>query len=110
MKLPKVISHTRVVLELFKGICHKMCMFYVNELIKSLALFLGLFRKVFLNKNPHTKRFNNFELCELSVSEANIFYIYIYLYILDRMNAVSIILNDLTNKYRTGKCKKYLQV
>lgn len=47
MRLPKVISHTRVVLELFKGICHKMCMFYVNELIKLLALFLGLFMKVF---------------------------------------------------------------
>lgn len=56
-----------------------MCMFCVNELIKLLALFLGLFRKVFLNKNPHTKRFISFELCELSVSEANIL-IYVFIY------------------------------
>lgn len=73
MRLPKVISHTRVVLELFKGICHNLCLVYVNELIKLLALFLGLFRKVFLNKNLHTKLFSSFELHELSVSEANIF-------------------------------------
>lgn len=73
MRLPKVISHTRVVLELFKGICHKMCMFYGNELMKLLALFLGLFRKVFLNKNPHTKRFSSFELSEISVSAADIY-------------------------------------
>lgn len=50
-----------------------MCMFYVNEVIKLLALFLGLFRKGFLNKNPLTKRFNSIELHELSVSGANIF-------------------------------------
>lgn len=70
-----------------------MCMFCVNELIKLLALFLGLFRKVFLNKNPHTKRFISFELCELSVSEADI-----CIYILNTMNVVFIIINYLTNK------------
>lgn len=56
-----------------------MCLFCVSELIKLLALFLGLLREVFLNKNPHTKRFSSFELCELSVSETNIF-IYIFIH------------------------------
>lgn len=42
-------------------------MFNVNELMKLFALFLGLFRKVFLSKSPHTKRFSSFELRELSL-------------------------------------------